>query len=55
MVKIIIKNFFKNKKNKQISFVIPKKKLKAIDPSLKFNEDLFVELDFKNGKKGGKK
>ena len=54
MVKIIIKRFFKNKKNKQISFVIPKRKLKAIDPTLKFNEDLFVELEFKN-EKGGKK
>jgi len=52
MAKVIINKFFKNKKNKQISFVIPKRKLKAIDPSLKFNEELFVEVIVKNTKGG---
>jgi len=53
MAKVIINKCFKNKKNKQISIVIPKKKLKAIDPTLKFNEELFVEVIVKN-KRGGK-
>ena len=52
MVRIRVKTFV-NKRNKQISIVIPKKKLKKSNPNLKFNEDLFVELKVFNKKKNG--
>ena len=51
MHKIIRKVFF-NKKNKQLSVSLPKKEFKKLDPTIKFNEDLFVELRIvKKGKK----
>ena len=48
--KIIIKPFI-NKKTKQMSIVIPKKKLKAGDPTIKFDDDLFVRLEVVRRKK----
>ncbi len=53
----IIRRVFVNKKNKQLSVSLSKKQLKASNPNIKFNEDLFVELKIlkkprtKNGKK----
>ena len=44
---------FVNKNNKQVSIIIPKKKLKKMNSDLKFNEDLFVELKIFNKKKDG--
>lgn len=41
---MIIRKLFVNKKNKQLSVTIPKKEIKARDPTIKFNEDLFVKL-----------
>lgn len=42
--KYIKRKVFLNKKNNQLSVSIPKKKLKKLYPSIKFGEDLFVEL-----------
>ncbi len=47
----IVKKVFVNKRTKQLSVTIPKKKLKAMDPSIKFGEDLFVELRILKRKK----
>jgi len=44
MRKKIVKKVFINKRTKQLSVSIPKKKLKKLDPTIKFNEDLFVEI-----------
>ncbi len=44
MSKKIIRKVFVNKKTKQLSVSIPKKKLKLMDPTIKFGEDLFVEI-----------
>ena len=40
----IIRRVFLNKKNKQLMVTLPKKVIKAMDPSVKFGKDLFVEL-----------
>ena len=51
--KTIVRKPFFNKRNKQFTIVIPKKEFKKIDPTIKFDKNLFVELSiFK--KKGGK-
>ena len=50
----IIRKVFVNKKNKQLSVSIPKKEFKKLDPTIKFGEDLFVELKIVK-KKGMKK
>ncbi len=43
-----------NSRTKQLSVTLPKKQLKAIDPSLKFDKNLFVELRIiKKGSKNG--
>ncbi len=44
MPKKIIRKVFVNKTNKQLSVSLSKKELKLIDPTIKFGEDLFVEL-----------
>lgn len=44
MVKTIIRKVSINKRTKQMSVTIPKKKFKKQDTTLKFDEDLFVEL-----------
>ena len=51
MSNIIIKKVFVNKRTKQLSVTIPKKKLKAMNPKIKFGEDLFVELRILKRKK----
>lgn len=40
----IIRKTFLNKRTKQLSVTIPKREVKAIDPSIKFGEEIFVEL-----------
>lgn len=47
----IVSKVFVNKNNKQFTVVIPKKKLKAICPTIKPNDALFVELKLVRGKK----
>jgi len=57
--KKIIRKVFVNKKNNQLSVSLSKKQIKIADPSIKFSDDLFVELRvFKKKKKvkdGGKR
>ena len=50
MTKIIVKPFL-NKKTKQLSVTIPKKKLKKSNPNLKFGDNLFVSLEVFNKKR----
>ena len=51
-MKKIIRKVFVNKNNKQLSVPLSKKEIKSIDPTIKFGEDLFVELTiFKKRKK----
>lgn len=40
----MIRKAFVNKKTKQYSVTIPKKEISAIDPTLKYNKDLFVRI-----------
>lgn len=40
----IVRKVFVNKKNKQFSVTLSKKQLKAVDPTIKFGENLFVEI-----------
>lgn len=49
--KKIIKKAFVNKRNKQLSITLSKKQMKKINPSIKFGENLFVELKVFNKKK----
>jgi len=58
MPKKIIRKVFVNKRNKQLTVPLSKKEIKKIDPTIKFGEELFVELTIfqkKNMKGGGKK
>ena len=52
MAKKIVRKVFMNKNNKQLSVSIPKKKLKKLDPTIKFGEELFVEITLPDKKKG---
>ncbi len=47
----IVRRAFVNKKNKQFSVSIPKKEIKKIHPTIKFGEDLFVEIKILRRKK----
>lgn len=49
--KTIIRKVFVNKNNKQLTVPLSKKQIKAVDPTIKFNEDLFVELKILKGRK----
>ncbi len=40
----IIRKVYINKRNKQLNISLPKKQLKLLDPTIKFGDDLFVEL-----------
>lgn len=51
MTKPLVRKLYVNKKNKQLSVSIPKKEFKKIDPTIKFGEDLFVEIKLLGGKK----
>ena len=51
--KIIVRKVFINKKNKQLSVLLSKKEIKKINPTIKFDKNLFVSLTIFNKKKGG--
>lgn len=51
MSKKIIRKVFVNKRNKQLTVPLSKKELRKIDPTIKFGDDLFVELTIFKGKK----
>jgi len=51
--KSMIRKVFINKRNKQLSVPLSKKQIKALDPTIKFGDNLFVELRIFN--KGRKK
>jgi len=55
MPKKIIRKVFINKRNKQLSVPLSKKEIKIADPTIKFGEELFVELKFVKRKKNGRK
>jgi len=46
----IVRKVFVNKKTKQFSVTLSKKQLKAADPTIKFGENLFVEIKLLRGK-----
>lgn len=51
MGKKIVRKASVNKRTKQLSITLPKKEMKKLHPTIKFGEDLFVELDFLRNKK----
>ncbi len=51
MVVKVIQKASINKRTKQLSVTIPKKKLRSMDPELKFGDDVFVELKILKRKK----
>ncbi len=54
--KTFIRRVMINSRTKQLSVTIPKKKLKADDPDVKFDKNLFVELRIlKESEKHGKR
>ena len=48
----LVRKIFMNKNTKQLSVTIPKKQIKATNPTIKFDENLFVRLEVFNKKKG---
>lgn len=48
--KTIIRKVFVNKRNKQLTVPLSKKQLKKLDPSIKFSDNLFVQLSIFKGK-----
>ncbi len=53
MKKRIVRKVFINKRTRQPSVSLSKKQLKLMDPTIKFGEDLFVEIILV--RKGGKR
>lgn len=52
MTKKMIRKVFVNKKNKQLTVPLSRKEIKKIDPTIKFSDNLFVELSiFKKPRK----
>ena len=49
--KKIVRKVFKNKRNNQLSVPLSKKELKAVDPNIKFSDELFVKLEVFKKKK----
>ncbi len=47
----MVRKAFMNKKTKQLSITLSKKEIKSVDPSVKFGENLFVELKILKRKK----
>ncbi len=47
----IVRKVFVNKRNKQLSVPLSKKEIKSVEPSIKFSEDLFVEIKLIKKKK----
>ncbi|KKN65951.1 hypothetical protein LCGC14_0476540 [marine sediment metagenome] len=52
--KKIVRKVFINKKNKQLTVPLSKKEIKKIDPTIRFDKNLFVSLTIFNKKKGEK-
>lgn len=53
MAKVYItKKVFVNKKTKQLSVSLPKRRLKRMDPTIQFDKDLFVRLEILRRKRG---
>lgn len=46
--KKIVRKVFKNKRNAQLSVSLSKKEIKKMNPTIKFGEDLFVQLEIFN-------
>ncbi len=51
IVKLKSTKLFRNKRNGQHTIIIPSKKVKSIKSTLKFDEELFVRLEFLKKKK----
>lgn len=51
MPKKIIRKVFVNSRNKQLTVPLSKRELKKVNPTIKFSEELFVELIIFNKKK----
>lgn len=49
--KKIVRKVFVNKKNKQLTVPLSKKQIKKFNPTIKFDENLFVSLEIFNQKK----
>ena len=47
----IVRKVFVNKNNKQLSVSLSKRELRKADPTIKFSDDLFVELKLVRRKK----
>lgn len=44
------RKLFINKRNGQGTITLPKRKIKKLDPTIKFDKDLFVEIRLLRGK-----
>lgn len=51
--KFMIRKVHINSKNKQLTVPLSRKEIKIKEPTLKFDEDLFVKLEFLRRKKNG--
>lgn len=50
-IRSMVKKPFVNKRTKQLSVSLSKKEMKRIDPTLKFDENLFVKIQLLRRKK----
>ena len=51
--RFMVRKVFINKKNKQLTVPLSRKEIKKRHPTLRFDEDLFVKLEFLRRKKHG--
>ncbi len=51
--RFMVRKVFINKKNKQLTVPLSRKEIKKINPTIKFNKNLFVRLEIFRGKKDG--
>ncbi len=51
--RFMVRKVFINKKNKQLTVPLSRKEIKKRHPTLRFDEDLFVKLEFLRRKKDG--
>ncbi len=51
MVKTMVRRVFINKKNKQLNVSLSRKEIKAVNPTIKFSDNLFVKLTIFSKKK----
>lgn len=49
----IVRKAFLNKKNNQFSVAIPRKEIKKVNPTIKYDEDLMVSIKILRRKKNG--